>query len=740
MSFLSPEQLAIISEEQAKKKAEQLLRVDALSIRLSAEAVRRSGLRQQLEERWLEDLQQFNGVYNATVMANIKAAEGSQIFINITRPRVKTAAARLGDMLFPTDDRNWGLDPTPVPELVKALNDETPLMDTSGKPIMGEPDPETGEAEPLTNADKAAAIMAKAKESAVGMAMEIDDQLTEAQYPSKCRRAIHDACLFGTGVIKGPILTGRTRRKWKTVTGPRGQTVRVLEHEVDPRPGMEHVDIWNFFPEMEVASMTESASNFERMYFTKGKLAALKRQPGYLAANIDAAILLGPKVSQITRYAPAEKRDSAGAQGTIQSGENNLFEAWEYHGTLEREDLAALGVEVDDKDPLVMDACVVFVGAKVIKAYIEPLETGAQPYKVFVYERDESSIFGFGVSYRMRNSQAMLNGAVRALMDNAALSVGPQIIIAKRYVTPADSNWKLKGRKVWEMTDPNKSVRDVMAAFNIDSHQEELQAIMALAERFADMETNLPSIAQGEQGQVTKTSSGMALLNTNSNVITRDTAKNWDDGITTPTIRDFYDWNMQNSEKDWIKGDYEVDARGSSVLLAKEIQSQNLMTLGNTFAKDPLFGPMTKPLPLYRKIVQAMHVAPDDVVSSDAEYRDYQRRQTEQVPPEVQAEQLRAENEERLLDIEHKNNMALEDKRAKNRRMEISLELQDNALRYATQERMGLDKLKSLLAEVQIEGSFKRVLQQDKMRFEAGNPKPAKAPPKPAARRPGAAR
>jgi len=39
----------------------------------------------------------------------------STAYINITRPYVDAAAARIADILLPNDDRNWSIRPTPRP-------------------------------------------------------------------------------------------------------------------------------------------------------------------------------------------------------------------------------------------------------------------------------------------------------------------------------------------------------------------------------------------------------------------------------------------------------------------------------------------------------------------------------------------------------------------------------------------------------------------------------------------------
>jgi hypothetical protein len=91
-----------------------------------------------VERRWIEDLDQYVGRDAATRSAEMMdtvAAGGpvktqqaqvqrSTVFVNITRPKTLAAESRLANMLFPTDDRNWGIKPTPDPTLVAAAKKE----------------------------------------------------------------------------------------------------------------------------------------------------------------------------------------------------------------------------------------------------------------------------------------------------------------------------------------------------------------------------------------------------------------------------------------------------------------------------------------------------------------------------------------------------------------------------------------------------------------------------------------
>jgi hypothetical protein len=218
------------------------------------------------------------------------------------------------------------------------------------------------------------------------------------------------------------------------------------------------------------------------------------------------------------------------------------------------------------------------------------------------------------------------------------------------------------------MEDKMRSVAEVFGMYEISSHQQELANIFTMARQLADEEPSLPMIAQGEQGtHTTKTAHGMSILMNSANVVLRRAVKNFDDDVTTPIIRRFYDWLMQYSDKEDIKGDYEIDARGSSVLLVKEMQAQNLMVLATNFAAHPVFGPMTKAPDLYRKVVQAHHIAAADVVMSDEDIAAIQQQMQEmqaqgatpQGPDPLAVEQARHEGKLRELQFERETKLQL---------------------------------------------------------------------------------
>jgi hypothetical protein len=77
-------------------------------------------------------------------------------------------------------------------------------------------------------------------------------------------------------------------------------------------------------------------------------------------------------------------------------------------------------------------------------------------------------------------------------------------------------------------------------------------------------------------GGAGKTATGLSMLMGAANVTLKDQVKNFDDGITIPFIRSLYFWNMEYNTKEYIKGDFNIVARGSTSLVAREVKAESL--------------------------------------------------------------------------------------------------------------------------------------------------------------------
>lgn len=533
-------------------------RRDAFTISLLAkrkEAISgRSG--SGIESDWTEDEEHYQGIDAANrafastgTMAqaknwatgygqmDAKQQSRSVIFLNITRPYVDAASARVADMLLPTDDRSWEIKPTPIPRLPAALMDRMGGVAAAKQAIEES--------------------IAKAQEAGALMQDEIEDCLEESNWHGEVRQVIEDSARIGSGVLKGPFPVKRSARMYKD-----GALIEVSEI----KPGSKYIDPWNLYPDPSCGQSIHNGSYvFEREYISSRQLREMIEMPGYDKEAILRALKEGPtKASESTTTQPKGKGDEQ-------------FEMWIFYGTCDADDLEAVGVETEDETPKA-SAMAVIINDRMIKCALNVLDTGEFPYDVLAWQRRPGMPWGMGIARQIRTAQRMLNGACRAMMDNSALSSAPQTIIGNG-VTPADGEYTIRGAKLWRAEADVIDVRAAMHSFIVPSVQAELQNIINFALKIAEDTTGLPSMLQGIRGDAPDTLGGMQMQNNNASGVLRRLAKRFDDYMTSPHIRRYYDWMMQHSERDDIKGDFQVDVRASSALVERDAQQQFLMSL-----------------------------------------------------------------------------------------------------------------------------------------------------------------
>lgn len=752
--------------EQAKAIVRDKLK--AIAGRMESEATKRVGQKSAVERRAIEDLEQYWGQYDRTTAEALKKGNKSKLYINMTRPKTDAMAARLMDLLFPTDDKNWGIGPTPVPTLTEAaskaaaaarqLQEQARQAAEQAAEAQADPnDPAAAQKqqqavalndaakEAQRKADELAGIVQEATTRADNMSAEIDDQLKESNYNAVMRDVIEDACKIGTGVCKGPITGDRVRKGWQKapvtdqsgqpVPGPDGQpqTSFQLQMSEANHPSMRYVDFWSFFPDMDAKTVEESEGVFERHLLNKKRLRALSKLPGFDKDAI-RRLINGKAITTAPSYL-ADLRNLSGSKENIA---NDLYHVWEYSGPLSVEDMRdlALGLgdlgtisDIEDADPLAeLNAIVWFCQGEVLKFAVYPFDSGECMYSVFNLAKDESSIFGLGIPRIISDPQRSLNSGWRQMMDNAALSTGPQILVAKDLVEPEDGSYEMTPRKIWVVKGALPQDRKAFDTFDIPMHQQELANVIEMSKQFIDDMASMPAIAQGEQGSgVTKTAQGMALLMNSTNVVFRRIVKNFDDDMTTPNIRRFYDWNMQFNPKEEIKGDYDIDARGSSVLLVREMQAQNLMIIATQLSLSPVYGPMLKNRNVLRQLFKAQGIPASEVVLSDDEIDAALAKAAADAQAQAQAAQPQPPPEDDGSAAEIQVEIANMEAGTKLRLAEIQAQIEASKretamIMLAEKMNMNVDQIEAKLAAIDKQTSSKERIMAAEVAVERANP------------------
>jgi hypothetical protein len=687
--------------------------------RLFMEATEQVRLKQTIEQRWLKNLALYYGKYDALIEAGLTAEKRSTAFVKLTRHKTNSWAARIADLMFPTDDKNWGIKPTPLPKLSasakEAVKAAMAAIDQANEAAAAGDQATAQQTLDMANAyaQQARSTQAEADEAkkrCKAMEDAIADQLVECDYVAQARDVIEDGCRLGTGIMKGPLTSQRLRAEWRKDEAIGDWTYSTIP---DPMPEYRRVDPWHFFPDMSARVIGEAEFTYERSLPTKKDLRRAALRLGFHKPAVRRLLADGPgtltslDINHITQLRTLTEEGEA---------IKDRYVVWEFHGSLECDEIAALLRAVgndkvardfeENRDPIEDYRVIIyFCGSEILKIAPEyPLDSGETLYSVWNFEKGETSIFGIGVPEIMGDSQAAINGAWRMMMDNSALSVGPQIVVNNNAVTPQDGSFGLRPLKVWlrnstALSNPNEKPFEV---FNIPNNQAQLAGIIELGRSFVDEETSMPMIAQGEQGAASKTLGGMSMLFNSANVVFRRVVKSFDDELTKPTIRRAYDWNMQFNPDESVKGDMQVDARGSAVLLVREIQSQNLLNIMTNWTTHPVVGPWIKVRDGLLKALQTMMIPADDVLLTEEE-----KERNDQIAA-ARAAQAPAEDDGGMAELELKREIATID--ADSRRYVADKGHEEAMMKLASEEKMTIEDLRSRLGIKQMEiGSKERI-------------------------------
>jgi len=543
--------------------------------------------RQETEERWLKDLRQYRGIYEPDVEAALDKNR-SRAFVRATRVKVKTVDARVADLLFPANaDRNWTAEPTPAPSLDRETKGQiaAALQQDLGRP-----------ANQLELED---AERKFAQSRADRMTRVMDDQLVEARYKETARQVLHSGHLYGTGILKAPLVERKVRNKFVLEQGK--WVMKTISYVV---PFVAYVPLWRWYPDMSATTLAECNYNWETHTLTRDGLAQLANRRSFNGKAIRDFILANPDGSSEVRAYDTEIR-SIGDRTTSKQIKDGKYEILERWGWLSGELLEGAGFEVpeDRKHETFFANTWMLPTGEVIKCVLQPINGVTFPYHLYYTDKDETSIFGEGFASIMRGDQETINAATRMVLDHAAITAGPQLEANVNLLAPGEQTDEVYPFKVWKRNGEQPGV-PALRVIELPSAIEHLFPIVQMFQNNADDTTAIPRYMQGQNvnAGAAGTASGMSMLLANASIVMKDLLTSYD-AVTESFIGALYKWNMQFNPDDSIKGDYDIKARGTASLMAKEIRAQQLDQFAATIGPDD--APYIKREALLRQRAQA---------------------------------------------------------------------------------------------------------------------------------------
>ncbi|EGW50096.1 hypothetical protein HMPREF1022_02918 [Desulfovibrio sp. 6_1_46AFAA] len=655
MSYLSPS-----LEEQTEQEARAgrpPLDTGALAVQLRAEYDEAERARGMVNLRWLEDLRQYRGMYAPEVLARLKKTKRAKVYYRMTTAKINTMTARLMDLLFPQRVKNWAIEPTPDPMLpddvvMQEMQDE---ISAAAEQIMGQtmqglqaqntvPDMWAAQnlmAEAFQQAfqqvDTTSARVRIAKDRATAMERVIDDQLRECnangqRRPSlqqNCRSVVKSACLYGMGVLKGPLVERVETKRFAPTKDENGNTVWSEQvFSTDLRPYHEAVSVWDIFPDPGARLPAELRYVWQVHMMTDKDLLELANFPGFNGQNVKKYIQENPDGdAQLSAWESQIRdlnEDNLGG-GALLKNRYRVYERW---GFLSGHELAAAGADIsEEQQSNVYSSNVWLLGDNIIKAMVNPLEGVDIPYFFYPYQQDDTSFWPEGIAYQLRAPQAGINASVRAMQDNAGASSGPVYGINMAYLAPDEDPLEMQANRFFLFNKSGVNLSQAFQAVTVPSAIEHNLALANFWQQGAD-EVSTPRFNQGD-GNIAgagKTASGLSMLMGAANILLKDHIKDFDDCIVAPFIRAMFRWNMQWNPREDIKGDFEVVASGSQSMIAKEVRAQQVPALISYMGIQD-FAPYIRAAKLLEVALEQTDLPAERILRNEEEAKQYVEQQ-----------------------------------------------------------------------------------------------------------------
>lgn len=538
-------------------------------------------------QRLMSASRMFNGEYEPDKLAAITQFGGSDIYARVAAAKCRGATALLRDVYMSAEVRPWAIKPSPKPAMPndaaaaveKLLNTEVESAQQGGEVLT--PDQIEMRRTQIMKVTEDG-VRTKAQEEAQKAQRHMDDLLVEGQFYAALGEFLVDLPIFPFAVLKGPVVRMNTQLKWTKVTDPATGKTRnkAVEEQVAKMfwGRVSPYDLW-WTPG---AADVNSADFVERSRNSKAQLNDLLGVSGYIEENIRKVLEELPAGHVESFDVTDQTRADNESRESPVLNTSGMYDMLEFNGSVTGQILRDFGWDAKKvPDPLKNYAVQVWmIGPHVIKVQTSLNPRKRAPYYITSYEKVPGTLVGNGVTDSISDIQDVCNAALRSLVNNLAMSSGPQVGVNSAMLAPEEDIRTMAPWKIWEFSyEPGlagSSQRDPILFFQPKSNAAELLAVYEKFTQIADELSAIPRYitGSGAPGGAGRTASGLAMLMNNASKILQTVAGNIDRDVFDPMLQALYDVVMLTDEDGILQGDEEIEVKGVQVAIQKETERQ----------------------------------------------------------------------------------------------------------------------------------------------------------------------
>lgn len=578
---------------------------------------------QGISERLLTALRTYKGEYDQTTLNAIREFGGSEVYARVTSTKCRAATALLRDVYLGAD-RSWDIEPTPHPsvpdnvqgDIQQLVNIEVATMMQAGVAV-----------DQQAVADRVNLLRKQAERAAKKVAVEeaeragerLDDILTEGGFYQAFAEFLIDLPIFPYAVVKGPVVRRKQQTKWVDGQPQRASIPRLYWNRVSPfdlywSPGATH---------------RRQADFVERIQLSRAELLQCRGLPGYDNAAINA-VLERSYVDGLhdwwdtidTERAQMEDRERWTRTNT------SLIDTAEFTGYVSGKLLREWGMTEQEIPDSFQEYYVTawLIDRWVIKVQLNPTTNNSPPYYISSFEKVPGAMIGDGLPDLLEDVQSICNAAARALVNNASISSGPQVVINDAVLQPHEND-QLYPWKRWKVNyDPSLVPASVtpIQFFQPQINAAQLIGIYEKWNTMGDEISSIPRYMTGSEkvGGAGRTASGLAMLMGNASKTLQNVAASIDRDVIEPLLSDLFDFVM-TTQPGTFKGDELIVVKGVNHAVRREqdrMRQLEFLQLTANPIDQALMGPVGRANVL-RNVAGNLGLEHERVLPSDEELR-----------------------------------------------------------------------------------------------------------------------
>tara|TARA_R110002050_G_scaffold283719_1_gene432475 strand:- start:5282 stop:7339 length:2058 start_codon:yes stop_codon:yes gene_type:complete len=584
------------------------------------------------ENQWIKNLQAYRGVDSNSAGKNgdkteFRGSEEHKPYIRTTTVKTRAAYAQIMESLLQNSRFPLMIEATPVSSgapNIAVMDPNAPqesqedfgigfngdgqeLSPGSTQDNMSWKETDPLYAELSKGHDRSGgqfAQLSPASKAASQMNKMIQDQLEESNASTELRKSVFEACLLGSGLMKGVFSEEKTIHKW---------TEGQYTPETIKQPKVRSTSLWDLYIDPNAVVFDDAEWVVERHRKTAKQMRDLLGVSGFRADKVQQCIDAGANYTNM-RFEHIVRQEEA------IMNEGKLWEVLEYWGYISKEEALTAGLSLDGDAPQVQ-VNLWICGDEILRVMTNPFLPQRIPYFLFNYEADAYNLYGTGVPECMEDSQKMMNGFARLAVDNLALA-GNMVFDVDESMLVAGQDYDIYPGKVFRRQGGQAG--NAVTGIKFPSTANENLQMMDTFRRQADEATGIPSVSHGQTGVsgTGRTASGLNMILENASLNIKTVIRNMDDDLLQPLGQMLFFWNNQYNSTKIPEGDFDCVATGIRSYTKNEIKVQRLQTLLQ-LSQNPALAPMIKLPYLIRELVKGMDLDPEEIINDMDEAKIY---------------------------------------------------------------------------------------------------------------------